>query len=314
MDNKLSFTSADTIPFKLLLNDGVKRLDPIHAQWLPTNRCNLNCSFCSCSERDKSREMEYARAQVVIQDLAELGCKSVTITGGGEPLCYERLPEMIEYFRENGILVGLVTNGTLLERLDQKTLDLITWCRISSSDDRALTSKYRQTLEGAVGRGPNVDWAFSHVVTSAPNHQTIRDVVEFANEHRQFTHVRLVADIPNANHTDLGEVSERLQGIDSLVIYQPRKDPVKSTTCMIGYIKPVISPDFKVYLCCGVQYAPETPSRDLPDSLSIGSAFNLKNIYRNKKVFRVDCARCYYESYNAALRPLLTGMYHEEFV
>ena len=315
MDNlKSSYTAADTIPPKLLLNDKVKYLQPIHVQWIPTNKCNLACEFCSCSERDQKQEMNLFKAQVVIQELSGLGCRAVTITGGGEPLCHHQLPEMIKCFYHNNISIGLVTNGTLLNRLDRDTLSLITWCRISSSDDRGLTPQYRSVLENAIQTGPKVDWAFSHVVTSTPNYKGIYSLVKFANYHK-FTHIRLVSDILNPNETNLGRVKKYLAGIDARVIYQPRNTPVESDTCAIGYIKPVVSPDFKLYLCCGVQYALETPSRDLPQQLCMGSAFNLAEIYgENKELFHVRCKRCYYEQYNAVLRPLLQEIDHKEFL
>ena len=144
-----SYTSADVIPPKLLLNEGVNQLQPIHVQWIPTNQCNLHCTYCSCSQRDRSLEMNFARAQAVIQELSGLGCRAVTITGGGEPLCYDYISKTIQCFHQNGIAVGLVTNGTLLNRLDRDILSLITWCRISSSDDRVLTPKYQSLLESA---------------------------------------------------------------------------------------------------------------------------------------------------------------------
>lgn len=315
IDLKSSYSSADAIPPKLLLNDGVSQLRPIHVQWMPTNQCNLNCKFCSCSERDQNQEeMDFIKAQAVIQELAGLGCRAVTITGGGEPLCYSYFLKMVQCFHENRISVGLVTNGTLLNQLDQDTLSLITWCRISSSDDRSLTSKYQGLLESAIEKGVRVDWAFSHVVTSTPNYREIRSLVNFANDYK-FTHVRLVADVLNPEDTNLDRVRRYLSGIDHRVIYQPRSTPVKSASCAIGYIKPVIDVDFKMYLCCGVQYALETPSRSMPPQLCMGSAFNLEEIYQeDKKLFYVNCERCYYEQYNVALRPLIQGINHKEFL
>ena len=59
------FTSAEVqYPKKLVINKNAlkaimdNKLYPIHPQIYPTNRCNLNCSFCSCSDRDKSKELD----------------------------------------------------------------------------------------------------------------------------------------------------------------------------------------------------------------------------------------------------------------
>jgi organic radical activating enzyme len=316
VDLKASFTAADSIPLKLFHHPkAVRDLRPLHVQWLPTNHCNLNCPWCSCAERDKQLQMDADQARNVIQDLADLGCLAVTITGGGEPLCHPRLADMIGWFYASGISVGLVTNGLLLDRLDADVLSLITWCRISNGDHRELNPRYRETLEGAVKRGPRVDWAFSHVVSNQPNHEEIHRIVEFANEHG-FTHVRLVADILDANNVPMGHVRAGLRGMDERVIYQSRDKPVPASSCLIGYIKPLIAPDFKMYLCCGVQYALDPPSKDLPEELSMGSALDLHSIYvkNNKHPFRVKCKRCYYRNYNDILHSLWNGLVHPDFI
>lgn len=312
-DLNASYTAADTFPLKLLLNNGVKDFQPVHVQWIPTNRCNLRCKFCSCSERDRTVEMDLPTAESIIFRLAQLGCRAVTITGGGEPLLHEYLPEMLAQFRLMDIKIGLVTNGLLLDRLSVEDLSTLTWCRISNGDERTITPSYRRTLEDTIARGPKVDWAFSHVLSEHPNLPEIRKLVEFANEH-QFTHVRIVADIFQARDISFDSIREELLGIDQRVIYQPRNAPVRSSLCAIGYIKPVIAPDFNIYHCCGVQYAMEEPRRDLPQELCMGSAKNLDDLYVAPKVWSVNCARCYYEAYNKVLRPLLGDIRHEEFL
>jgi len=311
IDKQASYTAADTIPVKLFLNQGVPRLRPVHVQWMPTNACNMQCDFCSCSERNRSLEMPIDEALRVIGDFAQLGCKAVTITGGGEPLMHPYITEMIEAFHEAGILVGLVTNGLLLDRLSQKVIGLLTWCRISNADNRTFSAGYRRILD-RVTQVP-IDWAFSHVVTSTPNLSEIVRVVKYANK-RAFTHVRLVGDLLEPEAVQLGSVREVLQGIDQLVLYQPRKKFVRSGSCLIGYVKPVVAPDFKMYLCCGVQYATDPMNRDFPESLSMGSARELGEVYGNPQPIAVNCVRCYYQNYNAVLRALTSDIQHREFV
>lgn len=314
MADKAAYTAASSVPVKACFNPGVAALRPVHVQWLPTNRCNLRCDFCSCSERNRSQEMPISEACGIIATLAEYGCRAVTITGGGEPLMHPQIGEMIAAFHENGIQVGLTTNGLLLDKLTPMDLSAATWCRISNGDQRRLTDKYRDILEGAVDRGPMVNWAFSHVVSRKPNLDEIKAVVEFANDH-EFTHVRLVADILDADHVNFDSIKKALHGLDDRVIYQPRNKHTQSAECLIGYIKPLIAPDFKMYLCCGVQYALEPASKDLPEELSMGDARNLSAVYDGiQKPFKVKCVRCFYENYNAILRPLVHGIEHKDFI
>jgi organic radical activating enzyme len=311
-DMRQSYTAADSIPTKLLFHGGVFDFSPIHIQWMPTNRCNLSCSCCSCAERDKSLEMDIDLARKVIANFAERGCKAATITGGGEPLMHPKLADMLDAFFANNIKVGLVTNGLLLPTFSQNHLATMAWCRISSMDDREWSTSYWQALSHLV-RQTDIDWAFSHVASREPNLKHIEALVDFANEHN-FTHVRIVGDLLAPEQTGFGPIWMQLKGKDRRVIYQPRKQPTRSDSCMIGYVKPVIAPDFKMYLCCGVQYALAQPSRDMPEELCMGSALDLDAVYSNIKAVTVPCVRCYYGAYNTILHAIHNPPDHLDFI
>ena len=313
MDKRSSFTSADAVPLKLLYHQDVHDFKPIHIQWIPTNSCNLNCPQCSCAQRDKSLCMNLAESYGVIANFASMGTKAVTITGGGEPLTHPYIEGMIHDFWFHGIKIGLVTNGLLLNKLSKETLERITWCRISSMDHRTFDDSYQEILRRAIDS--SVDWAFSHVVSAEPNIPLIKNLVNFAN-HNAFTHVRLVADLLDVNSVDttFTVIREALQDIDDKIIYQPRNNPVCCTECMIGYVKPLVAPDFRMYLCCGVQYALKEQALDLPDELCMGSAKDLDLVYKTIRPFRTKCVSCYYTGYNNILNSLFDGLEHKEFV
>ena len=207
-----SYTSANALPVKLFCCPEAARLKPIHIQFLPTNACNLRCNFCSCSERDRGLSMDWAKVPGVIRELHHLGCKAVTITGGGEPLMYPHINDTIWAFTNVGIKVGLVTNGELLYYHTGALRD-VTWCRISHADDRPFTQDYAKMLDAVVVVAPLVDWAFSYVVGQSPNLDNIKRVVKFANE-RNFTHVRLVGDILYPEGIDWQAIRATLAGID----------------------------------------------------------------------------------------------------
>lgn len=310
-DLKSSFTAVETTPVKLFMNPGAKNLRPVHINWMPTNRCNLNCPFCSCSKRDKQQEMSIDLAIEVIGRFHWLGCRAVTITGGGEPLCHPHLERMLLEFSYLGIKIGLVTNGTLFDSLPTGAIALLTWCRVSNADNRRFTSDYKKVLDRVVE--VPIDWAFSHVVGKKPNLDEIDKIVDYAVD-RQFTHVRLVSDLLNPGSVPLDLVRSHLKGRDSLVIYQARKRFVPSNSCLIGYVKPIIAPSFKMYLCCGVQYARENMDKSMPESLCMGDARRLDEVYSNGKPFDVSCSRCYYDEYNSNLAVITRGIRHVEFL
>jgi MoaA/NifB/PqqE/SkfB family radical SAM enzyme len=325
MSKKNNYTAADAIPIKLLGSYEVirkikeKNIIPlIHAQLIPTNRCNLKCSFCSCGADDRKTEMSLDDAHKIIEILFLLGCKSVTITGGGEPVLHPNINEIIQRFLDFYIEVGFVTNGLLLKNVDYSIFKNITWCRISNDDFRVFDNKYKDQLEEIIYCCPDVDWAFSHVVSERYNIEEIVKIVLFANRNN-FTHVRLVADLFNTENINMSEIKDKLnkRGVDdSLVIYQGRKNPEHGGDCYICYLKPLIGADCQVYNCCGVQYALKDSTRNLPEELSLGSAFDLPEIISNSsKAFDGSiCHKCYYMNYNRVLSGLLSDIKHKNFI
>jgi organic radical activating enzyme len=303
--NQSSFTSADAVPYKLFRNASVMEALSLgsvpltHLQFVPTNRCNLHCSFCSCENRTRNDEMSLAEVEELVAEVAGLGCRSVTITGGGEPLLHPHIDEIITAFYENGIEIGLVTNGELLDRLD--TGDLLTWCRISASDERPLP----EAVIRAVKRF-DTDWAFSYVLTEQPDISNLKLHVACAEAYA-FTHVRVVADLLKPESVPMQAVRSHVKS--PLVIWQDRTHPEQgSCVCHVSQLKPQIAADGQVYPCCGVQYAQEEPSLDF--TMAMGH-------WRDLPFAPFDgtrCVRCYYGAYNRAIESLTGAVCHAEFV
>ena len=85
---KYSYAAASTFPVKIMLHNGLVRyirtkskLPMVHLQLNPTNKCTRNCTFCSCSERDKELELGHRKIINMMKKAKSCGCESVTITG-----------------------------------------------------------------------------------------------------------------------------------------------------------------------------------------------------------------------------------------
>ena len=50
----------------------------------------------------------------IIDQIVDFGVRSITFTGGGEPLTNKNIDDAIEYASDVGLNIGLVTNGGLL--------------------------------------------------------------------------------------------------------------------------------------------------------------------------------------------------------
>lgn len=322
MDNKtISYTAANSIPVKIFKNgELVDRLNsgyipPIHAQIIPTNKCNLKCSFCSCKKRNNNDELTLGQIETLCANLEKLGCKAATITGGGEPLMHKDISLILDCIYNHDIKVGLVTNGLLLHRLTPQDFVKITWCRISCADERAF-EKAEEVIDVAVKCGRSVDWAFSYVAGKNYNAPNLNRYIDFANEY-EFTHVRVVSDLLDLdNVTTMDRIKSSITVEDSRVIYQGRKEyDTGQHDCRIALLKPIIGADGFIYPCCGVQYAHEQEDLDNPASMRIGRIEGIKEIYKRQTPFNgLQCYRCYYKNYNDILGQMVGTMEHLEFV
>lgn len=78
-----------------------------------TARCNLRCAFCPCWRRQPTEELNTAELVRVIDDLADLDCRKIHLSGG-EPTLRADLPALIAYATQRGIKTVLTSNGTAL--------------------------------------------------------------------------------------------------------------------------------------------------------------------------------------------------------
>ena len=182
---KDSYTSASgTLPVKVLLNTKLvrtiveeKRIIPVHVQLNPTNECNLDCDWCSCSERDRSLFLSYEQIVDVMSYYKERGCESVTLTGGGEALLHPSIIDIVSRLSHFGIAIGIVSNGWNVENLCPEDWDKVTWARISLGDGRKEGSKTRYWERLAEVAQSKADLSFSYVLTNEPDLSLISKMV-----------------------------------------------------------------------------------------------------------------------------------------
>ena len=93
----------------------IERFIPKWIAWEITGRCNLDCVHCRARAGAQTAEKEFttAEAKALIQDIASY-CKPVLVLSGGEPLLRPDIFELARYVTEQGLRMGLATNGTLV--------------------------------------------------------------------------------------------------------------------------------------------------------------------------------------------------------
>jgi radical SAM protein with 4Fe4S-binding SPASM domain len=75
--------------------------------------CNLRCVYCySSAGRKRKNELSIDELRGVVDQAVDLGAKVVTVIGGGEPLLYPQLRELVAHIASRGVLQNVFTNGT----------------------------------------------------------------------------------------------------------------------------------------------------------------------------------------------------------
>lgn len=330
--DRLSFSSANIeIPLKVvrdldLVNSCIKdgKIIPIHLQLNPTNRCNFNCSFCSCSARNRDLELPYSLIHDFIDVFVTWG-KSVTITGGGEPSLHEDYDLILECLIDNELDIGLVTNGTTLNNI-KRLIPYHTWIRVSASKElhnQVNFMRWIDIIKTVSDSNKKVDWAFSYVVNDfhiLEDLKFLKHLINVANVYG-FTHVRLVNDIFYADdlNNELLKIEAwlKMQGVNvNKVNFQSRSTWKRgSNPCYISLLKPVLAPDGYIYPCCGIQYALDDPSRNFEKTMRMGYFTEFEEMIKKQRFFDGSvCSKCYYYGYNNLLGVLLNGLTHETFL
>ena len=126
--------------------------------WNVTRACNLNCRHCYAGEKSSAhtRELSTREARKLISELAYMNVP-VLLFSGGEPLLREDIEELIAFAREQGIMVALSSNGTLIDLEKARRIKQLGVSYVGVSLDgkpithnrfRGHNNAYQRTLQG----------------------------------------------------------------------------------------------------------------------------------------------------------------------
>lgn len=121
------FGTVDSISYQddVSLNDNKSNFVSERNKWLAENhflnglffeltyKCNLKCVHCYNPKDLSTVEIPIEKAKKAIDDAYELGCYSVTVSGG-ESTLYSQFNELIDYIRMKRLSLEIFTNGQAL--------------------------------------------------------------------------------------------------------------------------------------------------------------------------------------------------------
>jgi len=123
-----------------------------------TNRCNNNCIACWCNSpllgdkamapAIKNKSLSFEAAIKLIDELDELGIRTIYFTGGGEPFMHPQILNIMRHIKAKGIYLDMSTNFTLV---DKKIADQL----IDIGIDHMTLSLWAGTPETYAKQHPN---------------------------------------------------------------------------------------------------------------------------------------------------------------
>ncbi len=77
--------------------------------------CNLKCIYCYAESGSQlADELSFDEIINALNQGIDLGARKIIVLGGGEPMAYPRIMDVLWAIREKGVEIELFTNGTLL--------------------------------------------------------------------------------------------------------------------------------------------------------------------------------------------------------
>ena len=320
-----------------------KRCYPLYIRIKPTNKCNHNCYYChyknaylDLDEYNALDEIPRGKMLEIIDDMADMGVKAVTFSGGGEPLLYPFIEESMQKILEKNIDLSVITNGSLVNGRKAELLAQAKWVRISIE---SINDAEYCKIRGINGGG------FKNLCENIKNFSSLKlnscefgiNVVVGENNYKEVfemaklmkslgvNHVKFAPLITNDTlkyHADFkDETSESLAkaqselndshfkvidlytgDFDNSVIFkrQYRECPVKEFIC-------VIAANQKVYFCHDKAYLSDGAVGDLKNRSfkELWFSDETTELFKNFDAVKLCGQHCVYDSRNEIINAFL---------
>lgn len=295
---------------------------PITFQLSPTGRCDFNCPMCSVANRDKTLELPFEQIVKALKDFRKLGAKSVEITGGGNPLLYSKINEVINLAHKLGYDIGVISNSINPgKHLSKKSANQLKWFRSSLS-----AFYFNEKAQYDFSIIPEGKLSLSYIIIDSTNKSALESIVEVINRRKDVKFVRLA---PNCLDKELIKTYKEkwlpiikeidpdnkffFKEVDSA--YLPYND-----FCGVGMVRPYCTEDGNIYACSSFLLR----KRKYEDQYIIGHITDVKGMYKkcndNQKKFGYpydvpikECYHCMLPNNNKLLHTVVREMDDNNF-
>ncbi|MDD1778587.1 MAG: radical SAM protein [Candidatus Helarchaeota archaeon] len=272
-----------------------------------TEKCNLNCKFCSIRNRERKYEIDLDELVLATEKFISLGIKTIEITGGGEPLLYPNFNNYVDYLLRKNMKVGLITNGI---GINKYAIGYLNWIRISAN-----VYDYKNQIEiplnfhGTLG--------FSYVWTEGISSiSTLFKIKEIALKNK----VSYVRVVPDCSRDDIAEQNRFLEEFVNQLgtpFFLQGKRFKTSNGCYWGYLKPFLYADGFVYPCSSVVLNPDADKK-FHESYRICHWSDAEKVWRQEPIKSLiktsKCPHCVFTKQNEMLNYIGNKQRHEDFI
>lgn len=129
--NTRSKTSIKRLNYvlRILKNRLFGREEPIIVALTVNNACNLNCVYCFGSYSKRKAKDDFTTDELIkiIDELWRLGTRNLTVHGG-ETLLRKDIGFLVDYMKQKGFYVNLITNGLLFPQRRNEIRNIDSLC------------------------------------------------------------------------------------------------------------------------------------------------------------------------------------------
>jgi MoaA/NifB/PqqE/SkfB family radical SAM enzyme len=286
VNNKYSNLKIAWFPDKLksLLEEKISA--PICVRIKPTNRCCHNCYFCVYNygfskmheHVNRQDEIPVEIMMEILEDLAAIGVKAVTYSGGGEPLVHKNSETILQKTIDCKLDLSMLTNGQELEGKKAELMTGAKWIRISMdywngmmfADTRKVAPKFFYKILNNIKKfaavNKNCDLGVNYIITKK-NYTTLFEAFDFITslgvDNIRFSPL-WVPDFSlyhqNIKETVLSQLNQIYRRTPKgISVYDTYKIAPEVTTrtynrCYFLQIVPVIGADLNIYNCHNKAY------------------------------------------------------------
>lgn len=277
-------------------------VNPISCEIDISNKCMLNCSFCMYKEYRKNNNVNLDKEiyRKLLYELKEIGVKSITFTGGGEPLMNPDFNDMFLSAKILGFEIGLITNGVKLNEV--KNPDMFKFIRVSLDSSDSITyhrikgrfefNNIINNIEEAIEKNAKIGLSY---VVCRDNKRGI-SMAEYLAEKLKVKYIQFKpAWIKNKSFE-----FNTLTNLSDKTIVTNRYKAENKLPCKIAGLIGIVGADSNVYFCCQHRGKEKFKLGSLKEN-------NFEELWRKRLKIMPDiscCPQCRYMNYTRAYEVL----------